>query len=248
MDSGPAHPSRLLPTWTMILPNSGKPEVGGASTMCNCTSGNDECGTPSSIFKQHVVCRRSFVANTASRSRRAFRASFAINLPPSAIRGRGERRAPLAPAASCALCIGRKHTSNNEYPGITRRSRTQWFYGLLRALPGDRALLPPSSNGLRSCPRPVGPTNLRELDTSIGVSEPHDFTVRSNIVRQHAADCSQAVRRPALPPRVTPDAAASTASRPAFLTIANRPSVGWDGEFVEMICPTGEAKYFCKGG
>jgi len=23
MDSGPAHPGRLLPTWTMILPNSG---------------------------------------------------------------------------------------------------------------------------------------------------------------------------------------------------------------------------------
>src|ERR1700722_10112079 len=31
MDSGPAHPSRLLPTWTLILPNSGKPEFGGAS-------------------------------------------------------------------------------------------------------------------------------------------------------------------------------------------------------------------------
>jgi hypothetical protein len=181
MDSRPAHPSRLLPTWTMILPNSGKPEVGGASTMCNCTSGNDECGTPSSIFKQQPL-----FANAASRSRRAFRASFAINLPPSPVRGRGERRAPLAPAASCALCIGRKHTSNNEYLGITRRSRTQWFYGLLRALPGDRALLPPSSNGLRSCPRPVGPTNLRELDTSIGVSEPHDFTVRISAVRQPA--------------------------------------------------------------
>src|SRR5882672_3774994 len=26
-------------------------------------------------------------------------------------RGRGERRMPVAPAASCALCIGRKHTS-----------------------------------------------------------------------------------------------------------------------------------------
>src|SRR5713226_5337928 len=91
-------------------------------------------------------------------------------------------------------------------------------------------------------------TDLRELDTSIGVSEPHDFTVRSNIVRQHAADCSQAVRRPALPPRVTPDAAASTAPHPASVTIAIRPScgVGWR-EFVEMICPTGEAKYFCKG-
>src|ERR1700687_4716151 len=109
-----------------------------------------------------------------------------MNLVPPLDRGRGERRMPLAPAASCALCIGRKHTSNNEYPGITRRSRTRWLYGLLRALPGDRALLPPSSNGLRSCPRPVGPTNLRGLDTSIGVPEPHDFNVRSNIVRQLA--------------------------------------------------------------
>src|SRR5882762_4890689 len=44
-----------------------------------------------------------------------------------ALRGRGERRMPVAPAASCALCIGRTHTSNNEYTGITRRSRTQWF-------------------------------------------------------------------------------------------------------------------------
>src|SRR5450631_2638705 len=36
---------------------------------------------------------------------------------------------------------------------------------------------------------------------------------------------------------------------PASVTIAIRPSggVGWR-EFVEMICPTGEAKYFCKGG
>src|SRR5882762_2754237 len=49
-------------------------------------------------------------------------------------RGRGERRMPVAPAASCALGIGRTHTSNNEYTGITRRSRTQWFYGFLRAL------------------------------------------------------------------------------------------------------------------
>src|SRR5216684_8741477 len=38
-------------------PNSGKPEVGGASPMCNCTSGNDEdhviridiSGSPSSL-------------------------------------------------------------------------------------------------------------------------------------------------------------------------------------------------------
>ena len=46
-----------------------------------------------------------------------------MNLSP--LGGRGECRVPAAPAASCALCIGRKHTSNNEYtgtPGIPARN------------------------------------------------------------------------------------------------------------------------------
>jgi hypothetical protein len=34
-----------------------------------------------------------------------------MNLVPPLDRGRGERRMPAAPAASCALCIGKKHTS-----------------------------------------------------------------------------------------------------------------------------------------
>jgi hypothetical protein len=78
----------------------------------------------------------------------------------SAQRGRGECRVPVAPAASRALCIDRTHTSNtsnNEYTGIARHSRTQWFYDLFRALPGDRALLPPSPANM-VCLRPVGPT------------------------------------------------------------------------------------------
>src|SRR5437016_11032127 len=59
-------------------------------------------------------------------------------------------------------------------------------------------------------------------------------------------DCSQAVTCPAI--HRAQNAAASTASHPASVTIAIRPScgVGWR-ELVEMICPTGEAKYFCKG-
>ena len=62
----------------------------------------------------------------------------------SAQRGRGERQVPVAPAASRALCIGRTHTSNNEYtetPGIPARNG---FNGFLRALPGDHACLSPS--------------------------------------------------------------------------------------------------------
>jgi hypothetical protein len=73
-------------------------------------------------------------------------------------------------------------TSTPESPGIPARNG---FNGFLRALPGDRALLPPSSADM-SCLSPVGPTQLRELDASVGASGPHDFAVRSNIVRQRA--------------------------------------------------------------
>src|SRR5216684_3240071 len=143
-------------------------------------------------------------------------------------------------------CIGKKHTSNNEYTGIARHSRTQWFYGLCRALPGDRALLPPSPAD-RFCLSPVGPTQLRELDASVGASGPHDFAVRNIVSRPRAVDRSQ-VFQPALQSHRAQNAAASTAPLPASVTIMIRPSggVGWR-EFVEMICPTGEAKYFCKG-
>jgi hypothetical protein len=60
-------------------------------------------------------------------------------------RGRGECRVPNAPAASCV--IKNKHTSvvTTGPPEITRHSRTQWFYGLFRALPGDEFVLSPSS-------------------------------------------------------------------------------------------------------
>jgi hypothetical protein len=61
--------------------------------------------------------RHTFAPRDAMRPSRAF-----IFRPK---RGRGECRVPTAPAASCALCIGRTHTSNNEYtgtPGIPARN------------------------------------------------------------------------------------------------------------------------------
>jgi hypothetical protein len=56
--------------------------------------------------------------------------------------------------------------------------------------------------------------SLDELDASVGASGPHDFAVRN----QH---------------RSSFEAAASTASRPAFVTIAKRPSCR-DG--MERVC------------
>src|SRR5471032_1287928 len=79
------------------------------------------------------------------RSRGGFRPIFTNNVPPFPKRGRGECRAPGAPAASCAHGVVSMHTSiHSEVAGITRHSPRNGFNGLYRALPGDRAFLPPS--------------------------------------------------------------------------------------------------------
>src|SRR5450631_4771060 len=81
---------------------------------------------------------------------------------PSAHRGRGECRVPVAPAASCAIVAierTRVTTSTPESPGIPARNG---FNGVCRALPGDRAVLPPSSRGYRFVTARLGQTKLRE--------------------------------------------------------------------------------------
>ena len=85
-----------------------------------------------------------------------------------------------------------------ETPSIPARNG---FNKLLRALPGEPGLFATVASGYR----------FRRLDTSVGVSGPHDFAVRET-----------APFVSALP--------ASIASRPASVTIASRPSVGRDGE------------------
>jgi len=117
-----------------------------------------------------------------------------------------------------------KHTSvvTARFAGITRHSRTQWFYGLFRALPGDEFVLSPSSANI-ACLSPVGPTHLREFNTSNGCQNHTALPYAESICRLRAVDRS---RDPALRYRHTPDAAASTASRPASVTIAIRPSSG----------------------
>jgi hypothetical protein len=110
-----------------------------------------------------------------------------------------------------------------------------------------RALLPPSSADM-FCLSPVGPTQLRELDASVGASGPHDFAVRNNISRPRAVDRSQASStRPAIPSHAR--RCRVHRNPPRVRDDGQRPScgVGWR-ELVEMICPTGEVKYFCKEG
>ncbi len=116
-----------------------------------------------------------------------------------------ERRALDAPATTYAQNKnnGRSLYRYTRTPGAPHAMGLQ----LLRALPGDRAFLPPSPCGLTamSAPGRADVASAR-LDTSVEVPEPHDLAVRRNAVRQPAADRSRACP-PALPSRVRPDAA-----------------------------------------
>jgi hypothetical protein len=133
---------------------------------------------------------------------------------------------PCAPAASCAK-VESTRVSHHESTGTTRHSRTQWLYGLLRALPGDRAFLPPCSARHRR--------RLREVNASVGASGPHGFAVRKYAARRredHApATCGHRI------------------PHPTFVTIAKRPSLGvWDGARLKVIWGwTGTEMFLRKG-
>jgi hypothetical protein len=164
----------------------------------------------------------------------------------SAQRGRGGM-----PGAQCTRSLVRESSgvecarvftaSSPETPGIP----TQWLYGLWRTLPGDRAFLSPSPCGTWRV-RPVGfntppqdltpasrrqdhtllpyATRLRQNFAGPGTGPSNSGAGAKSIVRLRAVACSQAKARPAS--RVAPDAAASTASRPASVTTAIRPLSG----------------------
>src|SRR5205085_1279855 len=107
---------------------------------------------------------------------------------------------PGAQRARSLACKMKKHTSivttvTPEQPGIPRAM----------VLTVSFVLFPVTGLVVT-----VASGSLRQLDASVGASEPHDFAVR-------------------LTCRSSKAPSASTASRPAFVTIAIRPSVGRDG-------------------
>ena len=169
------------------------------------------------------------------------RASLILNSLPS-----DHQRAQGMPGARCArsLACSVKNTrvSHHGHTGNTRHSPRNGFNGFLRALLGDRALLPPSSADM-SCLSPVGPTQLRKLDASVGASGPRDFA--TSLVRT-LGDCSQAETCPAI--HRAQNAAASTASRAASVTIAIRPLCGRDAKSSRDDLGCAETRIFLQRG
>jgi hypothetical protein len=148
-----------------------------------------------------------------------------MNLPP--LEGVGNAGCPLHPRPRVHLVVverTRVTTSTPESPGVPARNG---FNGFLRALPGDRALLPPSPCGLKVLSSPVEPNEPPQDLTP--ASRRQDHTTSPYATTSFVSspfDRSRAFRQPALPSRCAPDAAASTAPHPASVTIAIRPSGG----------------------
>src|ERR1700675_2740338 len=106
---------------------------------------------------------------------------------------------PVAPAASCAMIVverTRVTTSTPESPDVPARNG---FNGFLRALPGDRALLPPSPCGLKVLSSPVEPNEPPQDLTPASRRQDHTTSpYAATAVVLHAANRSRRAIRPAL--------------------------------------------------
>src|SRR5216684_912501 len=141
----------------------------------------------------------SYSSDTASRSHGAMRPSCAFIFRP--LEGVGNAGCPLHPRPRVHFVLverTRVTTSTPERPAFPH-AMVLTAYVVLSPVTG---LFCHRRQRIWFCLSPVGPTQLRELDASVGASGPHDFAVRSNISRRRAVDRSRIQRtRPAIPSR-----------------------------------------------
>src|ERR1700730_13568641 len=152
-------------------------------------------------------------------------------------RGSRECRVRAAPAVSRAKGNKEKRTRAYRFSGGDPTFPAQWFYGLYRALLGERIRLVTVAAGLIADRIRLDRFRHRQLGTSNGC--------RNHTVLPYATTpfvCAPFDRsrvwlnpEPALQFTCAPDAAASTTSNPASVTIAIRPSVGSDGGIPKAV-------------
>jgi hypothetical protein len=175
-------------------------------------------------------------------------------------RGSRECRVHAAPAVSCAKCTRKnahEHTGSAE---AIRHSLRNGFtaYGALS--PEYRAFLPPSSREYGFV-RPVGlATPPRDLTPTTEASGPHAFAVRSHPSSPKGSPgkapfvprTGRSLTRNSPCDSLRADAAASTASPPAFVTIAIRPSCrertgrACKGDLPDMLSEILPVGLFCR--
>jgi hypothetical protein len=154
-----------------------------------------------------------------------------MNLCPSQVRGRREDRVRAAPAVSCAKCTKQTHTSiqvQRKHSGLPRAMVLTVSFVLFSA-----------TNSFCHRRRQISGSaktrfaNLCRLDISNGC--------QNHTTSPYASApfvCARVHR--------APNASASTASHPAFVTTRDPPLVSGvrRRKLIELICPTAKAEYF----
>jgi hypothetical protein len=145
----------------------------------------------------------------------------------------------------CSVLVAhecRHHGRTGKHPAFPHASG---FNGLFRALPGDRAFLPPSPSGLRLCPRPVGPTKP-PLDLT-PASRRQDHTTSPSALAPFVRALVIAHRKPALRSRLRAQRCRVHRIPPRVRDDRDTPlEWGETGGVVELIWDNREGKYFCK--
>src|SRR4051794_11447188 len=121
----------------------------------------------------------------------------------------------------CEIALRRsaqRHTGEAQQPAFP----AQWFYGLCRALPGERCTIAPVALRMANAKGPVGPSHYRKTwRTGSGRQDDTVLPYADHTGRVRAV-FSLTVARPAT--TFAPVWPASTTAHPAFVTIAIRPS------------------------
>src|SRR5882757_3451349 len=173
------------------------------------------------------------------------RPRFCVYLSP--FEGVGNAGCPLHPRPRVHLVLverTRVTTSTPESPDVPARNG---FNGFLRALLGDRALLPPSPADMFLSKPGGADLNSANLTPASGRQDHTTSPYATTSFVSSPFDRSQAFRQPALQPRCAPNAAASTAFHPAFVTIMIRP-LWWGGmrKVLDLIWGRWEQKYLSE--
>src|SRR5215212_6000446 len=130
-----------------------------------------------------TLARNEDDTHTSAASRRE--CVRALPTMPAQIEGAGNAGCALHPQSrvqNVKSTRGRHH----RFTGAARHSPRNGFNGLLRDLPGDRALLSPSSREYGWSAPGRADFASAKLDASVEASGPHDFTVRISAVRLRA--------------------------------------------------------------
>jgi hypothetical protein len=164
------------------------------------------------------MCHRRNRIGMTSHSRGARRPSHAGS--PSRREGAGNAGCTLHPRSRVQSAQKKAHTSiqvQRRQSGIPCAVALQ----LMPCSPRRRVPFCHRRQRIRTCLSPVGPTHLRWLDISNGCQDHTVLPYATNAVRLRADSSLTATAALRSPLRA--DAVASTASRPAFVTIAIRP-------------------------